>query len=285
MADNVDKPLDEGRPVELLWPDGAPGDLGDGPEDKPTVTVFLPPADRAVKTGVVILPGGGYTNCSMEKEGYKPALWFNQRGAAAFVIKYRTNNTSGTGYQHPVPLQDARRAMRLVRSKAAQFGIDPEHIGLMGFSAGGHLASSVATHFNENIEDAKDDLAGAARIRPDFLILIYPVITMKEPYVHTGSRKALLGDFPPMKMLDEWSNERKVTDETPPTFLVSTGGDTSVPAENSIEFYLALRQWRVPAELHIYEKGPHGFGMNPGFGPASSWPDRLDDWLRARSLI
>ena len=175
--------------------------------------------------------------------------------------------------------------MRLVRSRAAEFAIDPERIGLMGFSAGGHLASSVATHFNENIEDAKDDLAGAARIRPDFLILIYPVITMKEPYVHAGSRKALLGDFPAMKMLDDWSNERKVTDETPPTFLVSTSGDASVPAENSIQFYLALRQWRVPAELHIYEKGPHGFGMNPGFGPASSWPDRLDDWLRARTLI
>lgn len=285
MADIQINSLSSGRPVELLWPNGAPGALGDTEADKPTMTIFLPPKEKAVNAGAVIFPGGGYTNCSMEKEGYKPALWFNERGIAAFVIRYRTNNGTGTGYKHPAPIQDGRRAMRMVRSRAAEFGIDPEKIGLMGFSAGGHLAASVTTHCKDNIEDSKDDLAGAARIRPDFLMLIYPVITMKEPYVHAGSRKSLLGEYPPMRMLDEWSNEKKVSDETPPTFLVSTWEDKSVPAENSIEFYLALRQWRVQAELHVYEKGPHGFGMNPGFGAVSSWPDRLHDWLVTRGLI
>jgi acetyl esterase/lipase len=277
--------LADGKPVELLWPDGAPGALGDGEADKPTMTIFLPEGDKPAKTGVVILPGGGYVNCSMEKEGFKPATWFNSLGIAAFVVRYRTNTPAGTGYKHPSPIQDARRAMRIVRSRAAEFGIDAGKVGLMGYSAGGHLAASVATHFNDDIENAKDDLAGVARTRPDFLMLIYPVISMKEPHAHLGSRKSLLGDFPPARWFDEWSNEKKVTDDTPPTFLVTTGEDKSVPAENSIDFYLALRKWRVPAELHVYEKGPHGFGMNPGFGAASNWPGRLEDWLRGRGLI
>lgn len=285
MADAENTRPDEGRPIELLWPEGAPGALGEAEADKPTVTIFLPEHRQAAGPAIVILPGGGYVCCSMEKEGFKPARWFNERGMAAFVVRYRTNNTSGTGYKHPIPLQDARRAMRMVRSRAGEFAIDPERIGLVGFSAGGHLAASVATHFKNNIEDAKDDLAGAARIRPDFLILIYPVITMKEPFMHAGCRKALFGEYPPMRLLDKFSGERMVTDETPPTFLVSSWEDNSVPAENSVEFYLALRRWRVHAELHVYEKGPHGFGMNPGFGPASSWPDRLHDWLQARKLI
>jgi acetyl esterase/lipase len=277
--------LADGKPVELLWPDCAPGALGEAEADKPTITIFLPEGDAKARTAAVILPGGGYGNCSMEKEGFRPALWFNSLGIAAFVVRYRTNNSTGMGYKHPSPIQDARRAIRIVRSRAAEFGIDAAKVGLMGYSAGGHLASSVATHYNDDIENSKDDLAGAARTRPDFLMLIYPVITMKEPYAHLGSRKNLLGEFPPARLFDEWSNEKKVTDDTPPTFLVSTSEDKSVPSENAIEFYLALRKWRVPAELHVYEKGPHGFGMNPGFGAASSWPDRLAEWLRGRELI
>jgi acetyl esterase/lipase len=285
MAEEQTKSLAEGREVELLWPQGAPGALGDGEADRPTITLFLPSPETAARTGVVILPGGGYVCCSMEKEGYKPALWFNSLGVAAFVVRYRTNNTTWTGYRHPVPIQDARRAMRIVRSRAYEFGIESDRIGLIGFSAGGHLAASVATHSREDIENAKDDLSATAGTRPDFLILIYPVITMKEPYTHPGSRKALLGDYPPARMLDEWSNEKKVTDQTPPTFLVATSEDRSVPAENSVMFYTELRRWRVEAELHVYEKGPHGFGMNPGFGAASSWPERLRDWLQGRGLI
>jgi acetyl esterase/lipase len=285
MADENNISLADGKPVELLWPQGAPGALGEAPADKPTLTIFLPPREKAVKAGVVILPGGGYGNCSMEKEGYRPALWFNSLGLAAFVVEYRHNNSAGTGYKHPVPLQDARRAMRIVRSRVYEFGIDADKIGLMGYSAGGHLAGCVATHCGEDIENAKDDLTGVAGTRPDFLMLIYPVVTMVKEYTHAGSRKALLGEYPTARMMDEWSNEKKVTDQTPPTFLVATSEDKSVPAENSIEFYLALRKWRVEAELHIYEKGPHGFGMNPGVGAASSWPDRLADWLKARGLI
>jgi acetyl esterase/lipase len=277
--------LADGKPAELLWPDGAPGALGESDADKPTMTIFLPDGAKGVKAGVVILPGGGYVNCSMEKEGFKPATWFNSLGIAAFVIRYRTNNTSGTGYKHPSPIQDARRAIRIVRSRAVEFGIASDKVGLMGYSAGGHLAASVATHFNDDIENSKDDLAGIARTRPDFLMLIYPVISMKEPHVHMGSRKALLGEFPPARLFDEWSCEKKVTDDTPPTFLVTTGEDKSVPAENCIDFYLAMRKWRVPAEMHVYEKGPHGFGMNPGFGAASSWPDRLKDWLGDRGIL
>jgi acetyl esterase/lipase len=285
MADENIISLADGKPVELLWPDGAPGALGDADADRPTMTIFLPPREKSVGTGVVILPGGGYVNCSMEKEGYRPALWFNERGVAAFVVRYRTNNTAGTSYKHPAPIQDARRAMRIVRSRASQLGFEPDKLGLMGYSAGGHLAASVATHWQDKIEDAGDDLAPSFSTQPDFLMLIYPVITMLDPHTHGGSRKALLGDYPPVKVMEEWSCQRKVTGEMPPTFLVTTGEDKSVPAENSIEFYNAMRKWRVPGELHVYEKGPHGFGMNPGFGPASDWPDRLDGWLRNRGLI
>jgi acetyl esterase/lipase len=285
MADENNISLADGKPVELLWPDGAPGALGDGDADKPTLTIFLPPREKSAGTGVVILPGGGYVSCSMEKEGYRPALWFNERGVAAFVVRYRTNNATCTSYKHPSPIQDARRAMRIVRSRASQLGFESDKLGLMGYSAGGHLAASVATHWQDKIEDGKDNLAPSFSTKPDFLMLIYPVVTMLDPFVHAGSRKSLLCDYPPVKVMEEWSCQRKVTGETPPTFLVSTWEDKSVPAENSIEFYNAMRKWRVPGELHVYEKGPHGFGMNPGFGPASNWPDRLDEWLRIRSLI
>ena len=285
MADDNQTSLAQGHDVELLWPDGAPGSLGDGEPDKPTMTVFLAPREKSVGAGVVIFPGGGYVNCSMEKEGYKPALWFNSLGISAFVVRYRTNNTAGTSYCHPIPLQDARRAVRIVRSRATQYGIKEGRLGVMGYSAGGHLAASLATHWQDKIEDAADNLAPAFSTHADFLMLIYPVITMRDSFTHAGSRKSLLGAFPPAKVVDEWSNERKVTGETPPTFLVTTSEDKSVPSENAVEFYLSLRKWRVPGELHVYEKGPHGFGMNPGFGPASAWPDRLEAWLRTRSII
>ncbi len=264
----------------LLWPHGAPNAAGDTPEDHPNLTVYLPPSARANGGAVVLCPGGGYGFLAVDHEGVQVAQWFNARGIATFLLRYRI----GPRYRHPAPLQDAHRAMRIVRSRAAEWNVKPDRIGLMGFSAGGHLASSAATHLNFHDPNPEARLEGVSP-RPDFLILGYPVITFTEPYMHQGSRDMLLGpNFAP-ELAAEFSNERKVTPQTPPTFLFHTDADDGVPPQNSVAFYLALHKAKVPAEMHIYEQGPHGVGLAPDDPILSSWPGRLEDWLRVRGIL
>jgi acetyl esterase/lipase len=264
----------------VLWPGGAPGAVGNEDADRPTLTVYLPPAERAVPTGVVVCPGGGYAKLAMDHEGRQVAEWLNSLGVAAFVLKYRL----GPRYRHPAPLEDAKRALRLVRSRASEFRIAPDRIGVWGFSAGGHLASTLATHFDAGNPAAADPIERVS-CRPDFAILAYPVISFATEYAHKGSRRNLLGDNPDPALVENLSNEKQVTAQTPPTFLFHTNEDQGVPAENSVLFYLALRRAGVPAELHIYERGRHGVGLAPDDPVLSSWPQRLADWLRVRGLL
>jgi acetyl esterase/lipase len=267
--------------VELLWPGGAPGAKGDADGDKPSLTIYLPPEDKATGTAVVICPGGGYGHLATDHEGHQVAQWLNSFGVAGFILKYRHH---GSGYGHPAPLQDAQRAIRTVRSRAKEWSIRPDRIGIMGFSAGGHLASTAGTHFDKGKPDAADPIDRAS-CRPDFMVLVYPVISFTEPFSHLGSRKNLLGENPDPKLIERLSNEKQVTAETPPTFLVHTDEDPVVPAENSVAFYLALRRAKVPAEMHIYAKGPHGFGLGKKGEPMATWPERCVDWIRGLGLL
>ena len=267
--------------VELLWPDGAPDAKGNQDGDKPTLTICLADKDKATDTAVVICPGGGYGYVSMEHEGTKIADWLNSIGAAAFIVNYRQK---GTGYSYPAPLQDAQRAVRIVRARAQEWNIDPKKIGIMGFSAGGHLASSIGTHFQNNYYDAKDAIDKTS-CRPDFMVLLYPVITMDDSFTHRGSKINLLGRNPEQKMVEIFSNEKQVTSDTPPTFLVHSSEDKTVPVENSIYFYLALRKAGVPAEMHIYQKGSHGSGIEEKFGMISTWPERCAQWMDINGLL
>jgi acetyl esterase/lipase len=271
------------QPAELLWPDGAPGAKGDQEGDKPTLTIYLPPKEKATGTGVVICPGGGYGFLAMDHEGRQVAQWLNSLGAAGFILKYRHRN-SGAGYGHPAPLQDAQRAIRMVRSRAKEWNIDPNRVGIIGFSAGGHLTTTAGTHFDKGVSNAKDPIERFS-CRPDFMIPIYPVVSLTEWYVHSGSRRNLLGDNPDANMPESLSNEKQVTADTPPTFLVHANDDTGVPPENSIYFYLALRKAKVPVEMHIYERGGHGFGLGKKDSAASGWPVACASWMRERGLL
>lgn len=264
---------------EPLWPEGAPGALGKEEADKPTLAAYPVPQGRGAGTAVIVCPGGGYVNLSMDKEGDQIARWLNSLGVTAFVLKYRL----GPKYHHPVELGDAQRAIRTVRSKAAEYRVLPDRIGIMGFSAGGHLASTAGTHFDAGLAGAADSIDRQSS-RPDFLILCYPVISFTN-FVHQGSRRYLLGDNPDPKLVENLSSELQVTPQTPPTFLFHTNADTSVPPENSAMFYMALRKAGVPAELHIYERGPHGVGLAQTDEALSSWPSRLAGWLRIRGLL
>jgi acetyl esterase/lipase len=266
--------------IVLLWPQGAPGAVGAEPADQPSLSIYLPEKTQAVGSGIVICPGGGYTHLAMDHEGFQIANWYNARGMAAFILKYRL----GPRYHHPAMIQDVQRALRYVRTHAAEFGIAPDKIGVMGFSAGGHLASTAGTHFDAGNASSPDPIERASS-RPDFLVLCYPVIAISTKYGHTGSRRNLLGENPDPKLVELFSNEKQVTPQTPPTFLFHTDGDTGVPAENSVLFYLALRANKVPAEMHIYEKGPHGVGLAPGNPILSTWPARLEDWLKVRGIL
>jgi len=263
-----------------LWENRAPGALGDTDADRPTLTIFRAAARQNPVTSVIVAPGGGYLNLSMDKEGRQVASWFNAMGVTAFVLKYRL----GPRYHHPIELGDAQRAIRLVRSRAMQFGVAPDRIGMMGFSAGGHLAATAGTRFDDGNPGAPDEVDRVSS-RPDFLILAYPVISFDPAIAHAGSVKSLLGDNPPPALLQELSADLHVTARTPPTFLFSTNADTAVPAENTIRFYLALRQAKVPAEMHIFENGPHGVGLDLGDPALSLWPTLLTNWLRGRGLL
>ncbi|HUB77200.1 MAG TPA: alpha/beta hydrolase, partial [Bryobacteraceae bacterium] len=243
-------------------------------------TPYLVPAGHGTGTAVVVCPGGGYVNLAMDHEGDQIARWLNSIGVTAFVLKYRL----GPRYRHPIELGDAQRAIRTVRAKAGQFRVMPDRVGIMGFSAGGHLASTAATHFDAGNPAATDAIERVGS-RPDFAVLCYPVISFTTPYTHRGSMRALLGDNPDPKLAESLSNELQVTPQTPPTFLFHTNSDTVVPPENSMLFYMALRKAGVPAEIHIYANGPHGVGLAPTDEALSTWPARLADWLRGRGLL
>jgi acetyl esterase/lipase len=270
--------------VVLLWPNGAPGALGDKDEDKPSLTFYPAPKDKANGAAVVICPGGGYVVHAWEKEGTKFAEWFNSIGVSAYVLKYRLGSWDHKRYQHPTMWQDGTRAMRYVRSRAKEWGLNPEHIGIMGFSAGGHLASTVGTHFDAGNPDSSDPIEKVSS-RPSFLILAYPVISFTTPYTHRFTRGVLIGDNPDPALANYLSSELQVTTFTPPTFLVHADDDNGVPPENSILFYLALKKANVPAEMHIFNKGGHGFGIAADKPELAIWTDNLKNWLKSEGFL
>ncbi|MFO0960660.1 MAG: alpha/beta hydrolase [Isosphaeraceae bacterium] len=289
-------PASSQEPAVLpLYPDGPPGALGretsgpnNGPGDVPTLTVWPAPKDRANGAAMVICPGGGYGALAINHEGKDVAAWLNSIGVSAFMLKYRL----GPKYHHPIELQDAQRAIRTVRARAGEWGIDPKRVGILGFSAGGHLASTAITHFDAGKADAADPVERQS-CRPDFAILGYPVIALATEYAHAGSRTNLLGPNPDPAVLKGLSNETQVTAETPPTFLVQTNEDKAVPAENSLLFVLALRKAGVPVEFHMFEKGRHGLGLGTGspehnITPDAAfgvWPKMAETWLKGRGLL
>ena len=263
-----------------LWPSGAPGAQGNEDADRPTLTIFLPVKNQAAGAGIVICPGGSYRALASNHEGRQVANWLNSLGVAAFVLKYRL----GPRYHHPIELGDAQRAIRMVRAQATEYGVAPDRVGIMGFSAGGHLASSAGTHFDTGNPGDADPIQRVSS-RPDFLVLGYPVISFTTPYTHQGSLHNLLGDNPDPKLAQSLSSELQVTQQTPPTFLFHTTEDKTVPSENSVLFYLALKKAGVPAELHIFEKGSHGVGLDLRDPALSMWPTLLANWLRERAII
>jgi acetyl esterase/lipase len=264
----------------MLWPEGAPGAQGTEAEDKPTLTIYLPKVPNATRTGVVVAPGGGYTHLSMVKEGSDIATWLNERGVAAFVLQYRL----GPKYHHPVEMEDAQRAIRMVRASAAEYGIAEDHLGMWGFSAGGHLAATAGTHFDAGVAGAVDVVERKSS-RPDFLILAYPVITFEEAGVHSGSRLYLLGEHPDPTLMQSLSAELQVTRETPPTFLFATTDDGTVPVMNSVMFYGALVRAGIPVEMHLFQHGRHGAGLALENPELSTWTELLAKWMRERGYM
>jgi len=281
-----------------LWPDGAPGAISNSSYTEkavkgndgitrvsdvkdPELIVFPAPEDLATGTAIIICPGGGYQILAIDHEGYDIAKWLNTLGITAFVLKYRLPSDEIMKDKSIGPLQDAQRAMRIVRKDAKKWNIDPEKIGIMGFSAGGHLASTLSTHYNEKVYPVKTDVSA----RPDFSILIYPVISMEESVTHMGSRTNLLGKKPSQEQIIHFSNDRMVNKDTPMAYLALAGDDKAVPVKNSIDYFLALKQFNIPAELHIYEKGGHGFGMKKKQGTVENWTTDCENWLRMHNLI
>lgn len=265
----------EGTKTEYLWQGQAPGALGTQAKDRPFLDVY--PAGKAGNgCAVVICPGGGYSCLALDHEGLQVAKWLNTLGVSAFVLHYRHN---GDGYQNPAPLSDAQRALRLVRHRAKEWAVDPNRIGVLGFSAGGHLASSLGTHFQTPAYQADDEIDKTS-CRPDFMALIYPVITFESPFAHLGSRTNLLGKDAGEELVKSFCNHLRVTKETPPTFLIHANDDKVVLPEHSILFYEALRKENIPVEMHIFLKGGHGFGMNKGVGPAEEWVVLCEKWLK-----
>jgi acetyl esterase/lipase len=245
----------------------------------PDIAVFLPSKRNATGEAVLICPGGGYLVLAYDWEGSDIARWFSSRGIAAAVLKYRLPGSKSNIIPHKTPLMDAQRAFRLVRYHAGSWNIDPGRIGIMGFSAGGHLASTLSTHFDEGDPDSADPVERTS-CRPDFSILVYPVISFTADFRHSGSRKALLGEDPDPELVRYYSNELQVTQDTPPAILIHSGDDTGVPVQNSITYYQALLRNGVEAEMHIYPYGKHGYSLAIGKGYLSGWPDRVLEWIR-----
>lgn len=246
--------------------------------DKPIIDVYLPSKAYATGEAVVICPGGGYRILAYNYEGTDVAKWLNSYGIAAIVVKYRLPGTPNNIDGRLSPFLDVQRAVRLTRYNAEEWGIDPEKIGVMGFSAGGHLASTLGTHYNDNF--FMTDKVDSINCRPDFMILMYPVITFKEPYLHSGSRINLIGEEADSTLINYYSNELHVSEETPPTFLVHAGNDSSVPVENSLMFYKNLKKNGVVSEFHIFQEGDHGFGLATGKGRLAQWKDLCISWIK-----
>ena len=268
-------PLIQDPQTILLWPGGAPGAVGDEDRDKPALTIYMPPNTAGPMTAVIIAPGGSYARLSMNLEGRAPANYLNTLGIAAFVLRYRL----GPRYHHPIELGDAQRAIRTVRARAAEWHLAPDRIGFMGFSAGGHLASSASTHFDAGKADAADPIERVSS-RPDFAILGYPVISFVEPWTHQGSKTNLLGESPDAALARSLSSETQVTSSTPPTFIYHTTADTVVPVENAVAYFLALRKAGVTAEMHVFRNGAHGSGLAQQDPALAEWPRLLANWLR-----
>jgi acetyl esterase/lipase len=283
-------PAVRSRQTIQIWPEGVPGRLPNGGPERiedgrvsdvqdPTIDWYPAPAGTATGTCVVVCPGGGYARLAIGHEGNGVAAFLNGIGVTAFVLKYRLRD-----YGHPAPLRDVLRAIRLVRARAAEFSVRPGRIGVMGSSAGGHLAGCAATLY-----DAPEGRTGASldstSARPDFATLLYPVVTMTDVFGHAGSRRNLLGESPTPDLIARLSVELQVTPSTPPCFLVHTAEDKTVPIENSLAFYMALRRANVPVEMHLYETGPHGFGLRAGLGPTSEWPLRWATWMTSHGWL
>lgn len=291
-------------PVELrLWEGIAPGSEGAGavtetveergtaetPDRKisgvtvPTFTVYRPPRETNSGAAFVICPGGGYSGLAIDKEGHDIAAYLNTIGMTGVVLRYRLPRPEGFVFDHDVPLRDAARALRLVRRHAAEWDLDPDRIGIMGFSAGGHLAATLATRFDGGSPESTDPVDRHSS-RPDFQVLVYPVISFRQEVGHAGSRNRLIGLNPPAWLIDHYSNELHVTPETPPAFLIGTYDD-HVRVENSLLYFAALRAADVPAELHVYEVGGHGYGTRPTGKPVATWHHRMHEWLRQRGVL
>lgn len=273
------------RTTELLWPNGAPGAAGKKDGDLPQL-IITKVASAVPTAAVVILPGGGYHGHAMGHEGYEFADWFAKMGIQSAICTYRLRGkgNDGKGYGHPRPMQDAQRAIQTLRARATELNIDPQRVGVIGFSAGGHLCSTVSTHFAAVDSDSEDHVARVSS-RPDFSILCYPVIAFDKPYTHRGSQQNLIGTNPDPKLIEELSNERRVTKDTPPTFIFHTAEDKVVPVENSLQYYLALQANRVPSELHVFPEGRHGVGLARQLPGASKWPDLCRDWLARHGML
>ena len=285
-----------------IWPDHRDADIGGKGEEMiarkpdgtsrwvtkvaiPTMILFLPKDDATSHAAVIICPGGGYGGESYDEEGTEVAQFLTTHGVAGVVLKYRLPEAPAVGDEMPVPQQDVLRAVRLVRSRASEFGVDPGRIGVMGFSAGGHLAATAGTLWDKGNPSAADPIEKVSS-RPDFLGLIYPVITFEAGVTHGGTRQNLIGEKPAPAQVFRFSAELNVTPETPPTFLMHCTDDKTVPVENSLRFYRAAAQAGVPVEMHIFEKGGHGFGMRTeNVGLATTWRDRYADWMRARGIV
>ena len=244
----------------------------------PDIAVFLPSKSNATGEAVVICPGGGYHILAYDWEGSDIARWFSSRGIAAVVLKYRLPVSKSNIVPHKTPLIDAQRAFRMVRFYAESWNIDPGKIGIMGFSAGGHLASTLSTHF-DNGDQSNADPVEKMSCRPDFSILVYPVISFTETFRHSGSRAALLGEDPDPELVRYYSNEQQVTADTPPAILIHSGDDEGVPVQNSLAYYKALLKNGIPAEMHVYPYGRHGYSLAIGRGHLATWPDRVLEWI------
>ena len=274
-----------------VWPNGAPNDNGMKlPEEKydgvrvrnvseAEMYVYLPEKEKNTGAAVVICPGGGYMIEAMDHEGFDMARWLASKGIAGIVLKYRLPYG-----HHEIPSGDARQTMRIVRMNAKEWGIDPGKVGIAGSSAGGHLASTVGTRFDLGNAQSTDPI-GKMSCRPDFMLLLYPVISFDEAVGHMGSRKNLIGEGNDWKLAKQYSNELNVTKDTPPTFLILADDDKAVIPENSIDFYLALKKYDIPAEMHIFQEGGHGFGMTKKNLPVDQWPDLFYSWLKAQKII
>jgi acetyl esterase/lipase len=275
LAPNVQEPEHH-----LLWPAGAPHALGDAPKDRPRLIVHPTKGDGTANPAILICPGGGYGTLAMDHEGHQIARWLADLGVTGAILEYRHR---GSGYGHPVPLEDAQRAMRLLRSRATEWRLDAAKLGVLGFSAGGHLASSLSVHHDPGDPNASDAIERSS-CRPDFAVLCYPVIAFDQPFTHRGSQRNLLGDDAATELIHRMSSERQVTTDTPPTLLWHTTADRGVSPKNSLVYYQALLDHDVPCELHVFEAGRHGIGLAKGL-PAEVWPELCRRWLIGRGVL